>query len=134
MKTSLRISLVLLVAAALAAAACALYAAGSASERASLRGVYPLRPTVDKLPVGAVAWGLDAKALKTIIETRLGDQKLPVDANGASDVVLTISISAQRDMMYAVHLRLECRQLVALFHEFIRDPESRMLAPTWSAT
>ena len=117
-----------------AAAACALYAAGTVSERNALSGVQPFRPAVDKMPAEALAAGVDAKKLRVIIQDRLKTGNVPVDANGANDLSLAITTSAKRDGLIAVHLHLEAKQLVALFHEYVRDPESRMFAPTWSAS
>jgi hypothetical protein len=118
----------------LAAAAGVIRAAGTVGERSSLKGVQPMRPSVGKLPLEASTAGVDAKRLRAVIEERLKAQGVPVNTNGVNDLALTLSTSPGRDGFHAVHLRLECTQLVALFHEFIRDPESRTLAPTWSAS
>ena len=130
----MRTRVILASAGAVVAAACAIYAAGTVTERSSLKGVQPIRPAVGKLPLVASAAGVDAKRLRTVIEDRLKAQGLPVNAGGVNDLLLTVSASPARDGLHAVHLLLECRQMVALFHEFIRDPESRTLAPTWNAS
>ncbi len=124
----------IIAAVVLAGAAGAIYAAGTMSERASLSGVKPFRPAVGQLPLAASAAGVDAKRLRAVIEDRLKAQGLPVSSSAVNDLSLTVSMSPARDGVHAVHLLLECKQMVALFHEYIRDPESRTLAPTWNAS
>ena len=108
--------------------------AGTVSEINSLKGVHPLRVFVTKLRPDVTADGLSHDRLRLIISERLKQQGLPVDQNATNDLYLIVTTSPQTDGKYAVHLHLEGRQLVALFHEFIRDPESRDIAATWRAS
>ena len=111
-----------------------LRAAGTVAEQQSLKGVKPIRCAVGKLRPDVVADGLDAVRLRNLMDARLKAQGLPANNNATNDLYLIVSTSPQKDGCYAVHLQLELRQLVALFHEFINDPESRTLAPTWNAS
>jgi len=107
------------------------FSAGTVAERSSLKGIKPIRVVASKVRPDAAADGLSRARLHTVMETRLRTAGLPVHRNATNDLILIVSTSPQRDGFYAVHLHLELRQLVALFHEFIRDPESRGMAATW---
>ena len=108
-----------------------LYPAGTGSERNSLRGVKPMRVAVDKVRPDVASDGLDHNRLRAVMEGRLRAAGVPVSTGATNDLYLIVSTSPQTRGMYAVHLHLEARQMVALFHEFIRDPESRDIAATW---
>jgi hypothetical protein len=116
------------------AGAAAIYAAGTVSEQQSLRGVKPIRIASNKLRSDVAADGLDAAKLRATMDARLKAQALPVSNNATNDLFLIVSTSPPRDGYYAVHLHLELRQLVALFHEYIRDPETQGMAATWNAS
>ena len=105
--------------------------AGTLSEINSLKGVKPIRVVVTKLRPDVAADGLSRDRLMRIMSERLKQQRLPVNQNATNDLYLIVTSSPQKNGMYAVHLHLEGRQLVALFHEFLRDPESRDIAATW---
>jgi len=122
---------VLLAAAAAVGVTWSVWAAGTVAERASLKGVKPIRAAVEKLRPDVVSDGLDVSRLRTVMDARLRAAGVPAHRNAPNDLLLVVSTSPQKDGMYAVHLHLELRQLVALFHEFIRDPESRGMAATW---
>ena len=108
-----------------------LHGAGTDSERQSLAGIKPIRVESTSVRPDVAADGLDPARLRRVMDARLKAQGLPVAANATNDLFLTITTSPIRDGYYAVHLHLELRQLVALFHEYIRDPESRGMAATW---
>ena len=119
-----------------AACACILAAApadpaGTVAEINSLKGVHPIRVAVNRLRPDVASGGLDAARLRLIMGARLKEAGLPTGKNATNDLMLLVTTSPQTNGVYAVHLHLELRQLVALFHEFIRDPESRDIAATW---
>ena len=120
-----------LAASVLLVLAWSLSAAGTVAERNSLKGVKPIRVAVGKVRPDAASDGLSAVRLRAVMDARLRAAGVPAHRNATNDLILMVSTSPQKNGMYAVHLHLELRQLVALFHEFIRDPESRGMAATW---
>lgn len=126
-----RVLLLLCAAGVVLGLAWCVFAAGTVAERSSLKGVKPIRVAVGKIRPDAASDGLSAARLRAIMDARLRAAGVPAHQNATNDLLLIVSTSPQKNGMYAVHLHLELRQLVALFHEYVRDPESRGMAATW---
>ena len=146
-----RVLLVLWAAGVVLGLAWCVFAAGTVAERSSLKGVKPIRVAVGKIRPDAASDGLSAARLRAIMDARLRAAGVPAHQNATNDLLLIVSTSPQKNGMWGKRhqeffvrstLRAyrqktpgvffpELRQLVALFHEYVRDPESRGMAATW---
>ena len=106
------------------------WAADTAVDRSSLRGLKAFKVVIDRLDPELERDGLTVGRLQNQIEERLRAAGIALDENAKEFLGLTVTSVRGKRTPYALSFSLAMYQIVTL----TRDPTIKSVAPTWEAS